>query len=138
MAEEIAAAPCRKRWVAVGPPGSARYRLRGTIQADPNGRLRAMVMLLVIVSDTEITADACLMTLRSREMASPWRPAEPKRSSAAQGSLKSATSARPVASETSRPINRLVQGKPVAKTASKPISLNALIAARLAGGLHNA
>jgi hypothetical protein len=46
MAEEIAAALCRKRRVAVGPPGSARDRLRGTIQADADGCLRAMVMLL--------------------------------------------------------------------------------------------
>jgi tetratricopeptide (TPR) repeat protein len=57
MVEEIAAAPCRKRWVAVGPPGSARYRLRGTIQADPNGRLRAMVMLLDVSTARYIWAD---------------------------------------------------------------------------------
>jgi TolB-like protein len=57
LAEEIAAALCRKRWISVGPPGSARYRLRGTIQADATGRLRAIVMLIDASTGRFIWAD---------------------------------------------------------------------------------
>ena len=57
LAEEITAALCGKRWITVGPPGSARYRLRGTIQADATGRLRAIVMLIDASTDRYIWAD---------------------------------------------------------------------------------
>jgi AraC-like DNA-binding protein/tetratricopeptide (TPR) repeat protein len=57
IAEEIEAALCRKRWITVGPPGSARYRVRGTIQADATGRLRAIVMLIDVLTGRYIWAD---------------------------------------------------------------------------------
>lgn len=57
LAEEIAAALCSKRWIAVGPPGSARYRLRGTIHAGATGKLRAIIMLIDAASDRYIWAD---------------------------------------------------------------------------------
>lgn len=57
IVEEIAAALCRKRWLALGPPDSARYRLRGTIQANTAGRLRAVVMLVDVSTGRYLWAD---------------------------------------------------------------------------------
>lgn len=57
ISEEIAAALYRKHWITVGSPGSSRYRLRGTIQADAAGRMRVIVMLLDASTGRYIWAD---------------------------------------------------------------------------------
>jgi AraC-like DNA-binding protein/tetratricopeptide (TPR) repeat protein len=57
IADEIAAALCRKRWITVGPPVRARYRLRGTVQADAAGRLRVVVMLVDASTGRYLWAD---------------------------------------------------------------------------------
>jgi AraC-like DNA-binding protein/tetratricopeptide (TPR) repeat protein len=57
IVEEIAAALSCKRWLAIVPPASARYRLRGTIQADVAGRLRAVTMLIDISTGRYIWAE---------------------------------------------------------------------------------
>ena len=57
IADEIAAALCRKHWIRVGPSGRAHYRVRGTIQADAAGRLRAVIMLIDASTGRYIWAD---------------------------------------------------------------------------------
>ena len=57
IVEEIAAALSRKRWIAVVPPANARYRLRGAIQTDATGRLRAVTMLIDASTGRYLWAD---------------------------------------------------------------------------------
>jgi AraC-like DNA-binding protein/tetratricopeptide (TPR) repeat protein len=57
LAEEIVARLCRNRSVAVAEPVHARYQLRGKVQADRAGRLRAIVMLSDAVTHRYIWAD---------------------------------------------------------------------------------
>jgi adenylate cyclase len=58
MAEEIALALCRLRWVVVGAPRDARYHLRGKIREDAAGTLRITVALIDASSGRYLWADA--------------------------------------------------------------------------------
>lgn len=57
FAEEIAAALSRRRWISTVAPAFARYRVRGTLQADASGRQRAIVMLIDAASGRHLWAD---------------------------------------------------------------------------------
>jgi len=57
MAEEIAAALLRLRWIRVAALGNARYQLRGKVWGDGRGRLRVMVVLVDALSGFYLWAD---------------------------------------------------------------------------------
>jgi TolB-like protein len=57
IGDEIAAALTRNRWLAVGRPGTARYRLRGTVRDDGARRVRVLVMLTDAATGQHLWAD---------------------------------------------------------------------------------
>jgi len=57
VAEEIATAIMRLRWVAVAAPARARYHLRGKIHGDHTGRLRVTVTLVDAATGRHLWAD---------------------------------------------------------------------------------
>jgi AraC-like DNA-binding protein/tetratricopeptide (TPR) repeat protein len=57
ISDEISATLLRKRWIAVGSPGAARYHLRGKIRDDGGKRVRIMVMLSDAATGRRIWAD---------------------------------------------------------------------------------
>ena len=57
LAEEIAAALLRLRWIAVSTIAKARYHLRGVVRGDGGGRLRVTVMLSDALSGRMLWAD---------------------------------------------------------------------------------
>ncbi len=57
IGDEIAAALTRNRWLAVGRPGNARYRLRGTVRDDGARRVRVLVMLTDAATGQHLWAD---------------------------------------------------------------------------------
>ena len=57
LADEIAAALMRVRWIAVAVPASARYHLRGTVRDDGAGRLRIRVVLVDVPAGRYLWAD---------------------------------------------------------------------------------
>jgi AraC-like DNA-binding protein len=57
LGEEIEAALARRPWIAVVPAAQARYRLRGTLQTDAGGRVRAVAILADASSGRSIWAD---------------------------------------------------------------------------------
>jgi AraC-like DNA-binding protein/tetratricopeptide (TPR) repeat protein len=57
FAEEIAAALGKKSAIGLGPPPTARYHLRGTIQSDGSGRQRAILTLIDRRSGRRLWAD---------------------------------------------------------------------------------
>src|SRR5260221_5028648 len=59
MAEEIAMALLRLRWIGVSTAPNARYRLRGKVRGDGNGRLRVTVMLADGATGRALWADHC-------------------------------------------------------------------------------
>jgi AraC-like DNA-binding protein/tetratricopeptide (TPR) repeat protein len=57
MAAEIEAALARRSWLAVVTAENARYRLRGTLQTDARGRIRAVAILTNASTGRSIWAD---------------------------------------------------------------------------------
>jgi TolB-like protein len=57
ITDEVSASLLRHRWLAVGPPGRARYHLRGKVRDDGVERLRIMVMLTDAVTGRHLWAD---------------------------------------------------------------------------------
>ena len=57
MAEEIAAALMRLRWIAVTAPGNAQYHLHGKVRDDGKGRLRLTVTLVDAATGRHLWAD---------------------------------------------------------------------------------
>jgi tetratricopeptide (TPR) repeat protein/AraC-like DNA-binding protein len=57
IGNEISAALTRNRWLAVGRPGNARYRLRGTVRDDDAQRVRVLVMLTDAATGQHLWAD---------------------------------------------------------------------------------
>ena len=57
MAEEIAAALLRLRWMAVSTPDRARYRLHGKVRGDGLGRLRVTILLSDALTGRLLWAD---------------------------------------------------------------------------------
>ena len=57
IGDEISAALTRNRWLAVGRPGHARYRLHGTVRDDGARRVRVLVMLTDAATGQHLWAD---------------------------------------------------------------------------------
>lgn len=57
IVDEISAALSRNRWLAVAPPDTARYHLRGTVRDDGVQRLRIMAMLTDAETGHHLWAD---------------------------------------------------------------------------------